>query len=168
MIRSAVAGPTPGSPANDFRSCSSIDVATSRTGRTMARRAFFTPTPSTEQNRSKNSRSISLRKPIQPRRHPPLHGVAFEILDRVQADLLPEPMLQLAAGELGDQHLVFEGADSERELIVLDLENLTGDFGDQAECLPAGGEQPQGGANACKSRPRNCKELAGHRQPGNR
>jgi len=64
MIRSAVAGPTPGSADSVFASCSSMAVAISFTGRTMARKAFFTPTPSTEQNRSKNSRSGSVRKPI--------------------------------------------------------------------------------------------------------
>ena len=38
--------------------------ATSLTGRTIARSALRTPTPSTEQNISKNSRSISVENPI--------------------------------------------------------------------------------------------------------
>ena len=47
MIRSATAGPTPGKVLSNFTSCSSIAVAMSCTGRTIAPRAFFTPTPST-------------------------------------------------------------------------------------------------------------------------
>jgi len=41
----------------------SIAAATSRTGRTMALKAFLTPTPSTEQINSKNSTSASFMKP---------------------------------------------------------------------------------------------------------
>ena len=48
----------------------------------------------------------------QPRRHAALHRVAFEVLDRVQADLLAELALQLAAGELGNEDLVLEGPDA--------------------------------------------------------
>ena len=54
----------PGSDESVLASCSSMAVATSLTGRTIARRALRTPTPSTEQNNSKNSRSTSLMKPI--------------------------------------------------------------------------------------------------------
>ncbi len=64
MIRSDIAAPMPGSEESVFASCSSMAVATSRTGRTIALRALRTPTPSTEQKSSKNSRSTSLMKPI--------------------------------------------------------------------------------------------------------
>ena len=40
------------------------ELIQTRTGRTIALSAFFTPTPSTEQKSSKNSRSTSLGKPI--------------------------------------------------------------------------------------------------------
>ena len=55
-------------------------------------------------------------KADQPRRHAALHRVAFEILDRVQADLLVHLALQLAAGELGNQHFVLERPDAQREV----------------------------------------------------
>ena len=43
-------------------------------------------------------------------RHAALHGIAFEILDGVQADLLVQQALELPAGIFGDQHLVLERA----------------------------------------------------------
>ena len=71
--------------------------------------------PSTEQNSSKNSRSTSLEKADQAGRHAALHGIAFEVFDRVQADLLTQAALQLPAGELGNQHFIFERPGLERE-----------------------------------------------------
>jgi allophycocyanin-B len=55
--------PMPGRVESRVASCSSMAVAISPTGRTMARSALRTPTPSTSQISSKNSRSTSLRKP---------------------------------------------------------------------------------------------------------
>jgi len=49
----------------------------------------------------------------------------------VQADLLVHVALQLPAGELGDQYLVLEGTDLQRESIVLKADEFAGDFGDQ-------------------------------------
>ena len=48
---------------------------------------------------------------------PALHRVAFEIFDRVQADLFAHAALQLPAGELGNAHFVFEGADRQRQFV---------------------------------------------------
>ena len=59
------------------------------------------------------------QKADQPGRHPALHRIAFEILDRVQADFLVDLILQAAAGELGNQYLVLERADAEREHVVV-------------------------------------------------
>ena len=56
----------------------------SRVGRTIARSALRTPTPSTEQKISKNSRSITERNPDQSGRHPPAHRVPFDVKQRVQ------------------------------------------------------------------------------------
>ena len=64
-IRSAVASPIPGNVASSLTSWSWIVRASSRTGRTIARSALRTPTPSTEQKMSKNSRSIGERKPTR-------------------------------------------------------------------------------------------------------
>ena len=67
----------------------------------------------------------------QPRRHAPLHGVAFEVVDRVQADFLADLALQLAAAELGDENLVLERADAERDDVLFQGDQLAGDLGNQ-------------------------------------
>src|SRR5438132_2013975 len=60
-----------------------------------------------------------------------MHRVPFQILDRVQADFLPHFVLQLSPGELGNQYLVFERADLQDQLVLIDPQQLAGDFGDQ-------------------------------------
>ena len=60
------------------------------------------------------------QKADQPRDQPALHRVAFEVLDRVQADLAAELVLQLPSGEFGDQDFVFERADGKRERVGRD------------------------------------------------
>jgi hypothetical protein len=77
------------------------------------------------------------QKADQPRREPPLHGVAFQVFDRVQANLLAQPGLQLPSRKLGNQHLVLEGVDAQREHVLVELHKLAGDLGDQGcELLP--------------------------------
>ena len=64
------------------------------------------------------------------RDEPALHRVAFEVLDRVQADFAAELVLQIAAGKFGDQDFVLKRADGERESIGCDGDGDAGDFGD--------------------------------------
>jgi hypothetical protein len=71
------------------------------------------------------------QKTYKPRCQPALHRIAFEIFNRVQADLLPDLLLQLPPGELGNQHLVLEGPDLQRGNVVLQGGQWAGDFGDQ-------------------------------------
>ena len=96
-IRSDIAGPMPGSEARNFTSCSSMAVATSLTGCTIDRRAFFTPTPSTEQNNSKNSRSTSLRKPIKRGVMRPCMGLPSRYSIVCKVICLPIPAASFAA-----------------------------------------------------------------------
>ncbi len=106
-------------------------IATSRTGRTIARRAFFTPTPSTEQNSSKNSRSTSLKNPISRGVIRPCIGLPskYSIVCRLISS--PMPLLQLPAREVGNQDFVFEGADAQRQLALGQQAQQSGDPRDQ-------------------------------------
>ena len=74
-----------------------------------------------------------IEEPDQPRGHAAGHLVAFEILDGVQASLAADLGLQLAPGELGDEHFVLEGADGEREHVAGDGDGRAGDFGDHGK-----------------------------------
>ena len=133
MIRSAVAGPMPGSVARPLASCSSIIVATSWTGRTIARSAFFTPTPSTSQNISKNSRSIGLKKPTSRGMSRPCIALPSRYSTVCRLTSWPILSCKLPPGEFGDQHFVFERADGERERVGRDGDRRAGDFGDHGE-----------------------------------
>src|SRR5437870_4393846 len=64
-ICSAVAAPMPGRVVRNLTSCRWIAPAMSCTGSTSALSAFLAPTLSTVQNSSKNSTSVSVRKPIR-------------------------------------------------------------------------------------------------------
>ena len=72
----------------------------------------------------------------EPRRQAALHGVAFQVLDRVQADVLAHLVLQAAAVELGDQHFVLKRAHGERNHVVADVQQPAGNFGDQGKRSP--------------------------------
>jgi hypothetical protein len=60
-----------------------------------------------------------------------MHRISLEILDRVQADFAPHLMLQLPPGKFGDQHLIFKRTDLQDQLVLIDAQQLSGDFGDQ-------------------------------------
>ena len=71
------------------------------TGRTIARSAFFTPTPSTWQNNSKNSRSIPLKNPTR-------RGVKRQKYCFVPRYLPTEPFL-IAAAAVERHHQLVTG-----------------------------------------------------------
>ena len=119
-IRSAVASPIPGNVESCLTSCSSIVRAISRTGRTIARSAFRTPTPSTEQKISKNSRSIGRQKPDHPGNEPAHHRPPFNIEDGVERDRLAQLGLNCSPGVLADQDFDLERLDQERGDLVRD------------------------------------------------
>ena len=64
-----------------------------------------------------------------------MHRIAFKIFDRVQADFLVDFVLQAAPVELGNQYLVLERADPQRKHVVVQCNQLAGDFGDQVMAL---------------------------------
>ena len=101
----------PGKVASCLTSCSSIVRAISRTGRTIARRAFRTPTPSTEQKISKNSRSIAERKPTTRGTSRLTIAPAFDIEDGVERDRFAQLGLDRAPGVLADEDLDLEWLD---------------------------------------------------------
>ena len=110
----------PGNVDSVLTSWSWIVRASSRTGRTIARSALRTPTPSTEQKISKNSRSIGREEADQPRDQPAHHRAAFDVEDRVERDRLAELRLELPPCVLGDQDLDLEGIDQEGHRLVGD------------------------------------------------
>ena len=120
----------PGSEESVLASCSSMAVATSRTGRTIARSALRTPTPSTEQNELEELALDLADEADQPRRHATMRGVAFEVLDRVQTDLLADLLLQVPPGEFGNEDFVLERVYAERERVFLQGDQTACDFGD--------------------------------------
>ena len=125
----------PGSDESVLASCSSMAVATSLTGRTIARRALRTPTPSTEQNSSKNSRSTSLMKPISRGVMRPCMGLPSRYWIVCRQIVLADLLLQMPPRELGNEDLVLEGIDPQRKRVVLQGDQLAGDFGDHGSCF---------------------------------
>ena len=68
----------------------------------------------------------------QPGRHAALHRIAFEVLDGEEADRAAHLVLQVAAGELGNEHLVLEAArPSASRLLSPPRRQLSRNFGDQ-------------------------------------
>ena len=106
-------------------------VATSLTGRTIARRAFFTPTPSTEQNSSKNSRSTSLRKPISRGVIRPCIGLPsrYSIVCRLISWF--SSLCNCRRVNSGISTSYSNGVDLQRQRVVVQGDQLAGDFGNQ-------------------------------------
>ena len=91
----------------------------------MARSALRTPTPSTEQNISKNSRSTSDRNPTRRGVSLPVSRIAFQVVHRVQADFGSHAALQLASDEIRDQNLVIECPGGQCGIIISDAGQVT-------------------------------------------
>ena len=125
MIRSAVAGPTPGKPESVF----GVLLFDGRGH--FAHRADHGPQRLLHAHavdRAEQLEELALdlgQKADQPRRQPALHRVAFQIFDRVQADSPRRSWrLQLPARELGNQDFVFERADAQRQRVFGQREQL--------------------------------------------
>ena len=125
----------PGRTESVFASCSSIAVATSLTGRTMARRALRTPTPSTEQNSSKNSRSTSLRKPISRGVMRPCMGLPsrYSIVCRLICWSIW--LCSCRRVNSGMRTSYSKASMRKRKRVLLQGNQLAGDFGDQVQLL---------------------------------
>ena len=110
MIRSAVAGPTPGSADRPLASWSAIS------GGHVAHRSHHGPQGLADADaidRAEHLEELAFhlrQEPDQARRQFALGRVPFQVMHGVQADVRAQPVLQLAAHEVGDQHLVVEGA----------------------------------------------------------
>src|SRR5690606_41392928 len=75
------------------------------------------------------------RKADRPRSHSPLHRIAVEVLDRVEADFRADLILQMSAIEFGDQYFVFKCPDGQRERFPCDGQRLTCNFRDHVRLI---------------------------------
>ena len=130
-MRSAVAGPTPGSAEERFNilifdGCGHFAHWADH----RAQRFFHADTIDFAHEIKEFALGLG-EKADQARRHAPLHGVAFEIFDCVETDIVPQLALQSAAGKLGNEHFVLECADLQREGVGIDTQQAAGNVGDQ-------------------------------------
>ena len=97
----------------------------------MARSAFFTPTPSTEQNKSKNSRSTTFKNPI-------IRGVSrpcigFPSRYSIVCRLIVSPSRFCSERRVNSEISTScsYGVDGQRQFVLRQGDELAGNFGDQ-------------------------------------
>ena len=89
-------------------------------------------------DRAEQIEELQLRlagKADQPRHHPAMSGVAFQIFAGVQRQFLAQPALNRSAHEFRHHHLVFEGLNLQADFLVKDAIEHAGHLGNHGEPL---------------------------------